>query len=509
MGQNSTEKSKVPLGQQRDKIPEKEIYLLKGDISGIQEYIFNVQSDGAAKNLHEHSKNVMKLEDKYLKTLTKRLQNINPKAYKGGGGFHILIEKETPKDIEQVLNDFQMKINSELKNYPISVRLSLGVGNSFSDAWQDLRENNNSKRFQQYGKIEQPLFEELFDTFLPKETVFDNWLATEVDVPIIENQRWNSELIAIHKKEEGSNTEEAKEGNLIDFDGYASFAKERNGTDFLGVLKMDVDSLGNLFGSCKSNDEFSVLSEFFNEFFGKENIENLLAKKLPGNHDREWTYHENIYTVFAGGDDCFFIGSWDAILPFAQIIHSEFKKQTNERLSRPDISLSAGIVLLDSKTPVVQLGKMAEEALSKAKSRSVNRKTVKDGISIMNELFSWDEFDGILSQTDTLVGFLSDKKITRGLLEKIKKSSIGFESLQDRIKKEKKLPFDRVYKLKYYLRDVKKEHVEEVETEIFKPYIDSLMKALMSNNDSQYSNPMRFPLAARLAEFKTRNKQEK
>ena len=274
----------------------------------------------------------------------------------------------------------------------------------------------------------------------------------------------------------------------------------------MGVLKMDVDSLGDLFGRCESKAEFSLLSGFFNDFFGKKNIENLLAQKLPGNHDREWTYHQNIYTVFAGGDDCFFIGSWDAILPFAQIIRSEFINQVKEKLKRTDITLSAGIVLLDSKTPVVQLGKMAEEALSKAKSRSVNTRTVKDGISLMNETFTWDEFEGILKHTDTLVGFFSGKKITRGLLEKIKKSSIGFESLQDRIKKRKKLPFDRVYKLKYYLRDVKKEHIEEVEKEIFQPYIDSLTKALMSSGDSQFSNPMRFPLAARLAEFKTRQK---
>lgn len=480
-------------------------YIIKGDVSGIQDYIFNVSSKGAARTLHAHSKNVMKLEEKYLKALTERLENMNPKAHKGGGGFHVILEKEAAEGIEQVLNAFQQEINAELKYAPISVRLSYGFGEHFKDAWKSLRENNNTKRFQQYGKIEQPLFEELFDTFTTKETAFDDWLAPiELSSPTIENQRWDAELIAIHKNQKGSNNEEAEPGKLIDFDGYASFAKERTETDFLGVLKMDVDSLGNLFGNCKSNDEFAALSGFFNEFFGKKNIENLLAQKLPGNHDRDWTYHQNIYTVFAGGDDCFFIGSWDAILPFAQIIRSEFINQVKEKLKRTDITLSAGIVLLDSKTPVVQLGKMAEETLSKAKSRSVNSRTVKDGISLMNEIFSWDEFEGILKHTDTLVGFLSDKKITRGLLEKIKKSSIGFESLQDRIKKRKKLPFDRVYKLKYYLRDVKKEHIEEVETKIFQPYIYSLTKALMSSDDSQYSNPMRFPLAARLAEFKTR-----
>jgi len=481
------------------------IYLIKGDVSGIQEYIFNVSSKGAAKALHEHSKNVMKLEEKYLKALSERLGNTTIKPYKGGGGFHLIFEKEQPKDIERILNDFHQEINAESKFYPISVRLSYGFGERFEDAWKSLMENNNTKRYQQYGTLEQPLFDELFQPFKTKETAFDESIADyKLETPLIENQRWNDVLIKIHTDQKGSNVEEAKVDNLIDFDGYASFAKARTGTDFLGVLKMDVDNLGNLFGNCKSKSKFSELSNFFNDFFGKKNIENLLGQKFTQNNDVEWTYHQNIYTVFAGGDDCFFIGSWDAILSFAQIIHSEFQKQVESQLRRPGITLSAGIVLLDSKIPVVQLGKMAEEALSKAKSRKVNTMTVKNGISLMNEIFSWDNYKGILTQTDTLAGFLTDKKITRGLLEKIKKSSIGFEALQDRIKKGKKLPFDRAYRLKYYLRDVKKEHVDEVESEIFKPYIDSLTQALMATKDGQYSNPMRFPLAARLAEFKTR-----
>lgn len=505
------EKQKTIAGLNNRKAdpPEKGVYLLKGDISGIQEYIFNVKSDGAAKSLHEHSKNIMKLEDKYLKILAERLGNKNLKVYKGGGGFHFILERDPTNDIEQLLEVFQQEINTELKYAPISVRLSLGVGNSFSDAWKKLRVNNNIKRFQQYGKIEQTLVEELFQPFTTTEKAFDDCLAQIEFSSTIKNQCWNPKLIAIQKKAEGSNTEEAKDGYLIDFDGYASFAKARTGTDFLGVLKMDVDSLGDLFGSCKSNEEFSELSAFFNDFFGKNNIESLLGQKYIGKFEGEWTYHQNIYTVFAGGDDCFFIGAWDAILSFAQAIHSSFTEQTERQLRRNDITLSGGIVLLDAKTPVVQLGKLAEEALSTAKSRKDNNITVKNGISMMNEIFSWNDYEGILAQTDTLVNFLSEKKITRGLLEKIKKSSIGFEALQNRVKKKKELPFDRIYKLKYYLRDVKKEHVDEVESEIFQPYIDSLTKALTSFKDSQYSNPMRFPLAARLAEFKTRNKQEK
>ena len=35
---------------------------------------------------------------------------------------------------------------------------------------------------------------------------------------------------------------------------------------------------------------------------------------------------KNTYTVFAGGDDLFLLGSWDVILELARFIESEFKR---------------------------------------------------------------------------------------------------------------------------------------------------------------------------------------
>lgn len=493
-----------------------ETYLLKGDISGIQEYIFNVQSDGAARKLHEHSKNIMNIEEKYRSKLEKKLDISNAKFFKGGGGFHVIFQSAFEIDVEQLINDFQLEIDTELRYSPVSVRLSYGFGEEFEKAWKMLCKNNNDKRYRLYENINKDLFEKLFKPFKKEDaSSFENDIAS-VSVATVENQHWTKELLDFigeknFNREEKKLYEEIKKNSLktdipfIDFDGYASFAKVRTGTDFLGVLKMDVDNLGKLFGQCETFDDFENKSGFFNAFFGKKNIEELL--------NRTWvekcTYSQNIYTVYTGGDDCFFIGAWDAILDFTQVIHSEFENEVKKSFGENSgITLSAGIILLDAKTPVVQLGKMAEEALSEAKKRKVGGKTVKNAVCLMNEIFTWEDYKGILEQTKTLTRFLIDKKITRGLLEKIKKSSIGFDCLQQRIKKGEALPFDRVYKLKYYLRDVKKEYVGEVEEEVFKPYIKALTEVLILQNKEfpfDYINPMRFPVAARLAEFKTRN----
>ena len=510
MQETYTQKLRSAFENQTPDPPDPGMYILKGDVSGIQEYIFNVLSKGAAKMLHEHSVNIMKMEEKYMNNLKARLGLVNFRTYKGGGSFHIILEKNAVGDIENKLKCFQQEINKELMHSPVSIRFSYGFGKDFKDAWRSLRKNNNGKRYSPHEGIDENLFKELFKPFKKDKTSFeDSLIEAKSTRSIIENQRWTEELIKIYKEQKEGNAEEAKIEKYIDFDGYASFAKKRTGTDLLGILKMDVDNLGKLFGDCKTKEEFIQFSSFFNEFFGKNNIESLLSQRLEGDFKWEWTYYQNIYTIFAGGDDCFFIGAWDAILKFAEIIHSEFEKQVKEKFNKETITLSAGIVLLDAKTPVIELGKMAEDALSKAKSRkNQENESIKNAACIMDEIFVWKDYKAILEQTDSLVSFLNDGKISRGLLEKVKKSSIGFDALQERIKKGKNLPFDRVYKLKYYLRDVKKAYVEEVETELFKPYIEALTKALTLNLGNLYSedftNPMRFPLAARLAEFKTR-----
>ncbi|MBK5261558.1 MAG: hypothetical protein JJE17_03160 [Peptostreptococcaceae bacterium] len=489
--------------------------MLKGDISGIQEYIFNVASKGAAKTLHEHSVNIMKIEEKYKNALKDKLGISDAKIFKGGGGFHVTFEKSDGVDIEKLINNYQSQINSELEHSQLSVRLSYGCGDTFEMAWKDLVKKNNDKRYRLYGNINEDLCNKLFKPFKKEDiSSFENNIAS-ISVAAVENLHWTKELmesieeIDLNKEQkklyENINNKDKKNNMpLIDFDGYASFAELRTGTDFLGVLKMDVDNLGKLFAKCKTIDEFEKKSEFFNTFFGKEKIEELLNQTWL----ESWTYHQNIYSVYTGGDDCFFIGAWDAIFDFANVIHTEFEKQVKEEPNTDNITLSAGIVLLDANTPVVQLGKMAEEALSEAKKRKVEIKTVKNAICLMNEVFTWEDYKGIMEQTETLTEFLTDKKITRGILEKIKKSSIGFDRLQQRIRKGETLPFDRVYKLKYYIRDVKKEYADDLEKRIFHPYIDALTKILTNKSQAfseNYINPMRFPMAARLAEFKTRN----
>ena len=113
--------------------------------------------------------------------------------------------------------------------------------------------------------------------------------------------------------------------NTISFYLLAKKAKERTGTDKLGVLKMDVDDLGQLFQKRLGEDQKSIshtsaISRALKWFF-EGYMNTLLARKLSvtlvdGKQNERYTkileqypeecFEDNLYIIFSGGDDFFF-----------------------------------------------------------------------------------------------------------------------------------------------------------------------------------------------------------
>ncbi len=71
----------------------------------------------------------------------------------------------------------------------------------------------------------------------------------------------------------------------------------------------------------------------------------------------------NTYTVFAGGDDLFLLGSWDVILELARFIESEFKRFVKSK----DITISFGIALAKPSNPISYLAHETEHLLEESK----------------------------------------------------------------------------------------------------------------------------------------------
>ncbi|BDD12949.1 hypothetical protein FUAX_53810 (plasmid) [Fulvitalea axinellae] len=476
-----------------------ETIVVRGDLSGIQEYIFNVKSKGAARGLMERSGDVRAKESEYADRVAELLPETGFERIEGGGGFYFVGQAGTDAlgGIEEKLGDLHLEIASELAREELSVRLVCGRGADFRSAWASATAANNAKRYKPLEGVEKrkALFGRVFGAF---------HVSGE-----------GQEEVKKPKLAEGSCVPRGDAGEPVDFDGLASLAMERTGTDLLGVLKMDVDNLGLVFGGMKSCGEFSEASGFFNGFFRMDGGGTpSVLRELWGRETfagGEASYRDNIYTVFSGGDDCFFIGGWDAALAFAMDIRERFEREVkkDEKMCGRKVSLSAGLLFTGAKTPVVRIGQMAEEALEEAKGRPG-----KNAVSVMGEVFRWEDLRDCMAHTDLLRRFLEEKAIKRSFLEKVKRSAKGFEGLQRKVLRGEPLPFAKVWRLKYFLRDMKEDPAQELEEALFAPYEKALMDAMRLKGDPDfgpaYVNPMRFPLAARLTEFFTRDiKHEK
>lgn len=165
-----------------------------------------------------------------------------------------------------------------------------------------------------------------------------------------------------------------------------------NGTKRLGVLRMDVDSLGEVFqsgfgvgvSSFATLTRISALSFQLSLFF--EGYLKRLCEK--------WT---QVYTVYTGGDDVFLVGPWQDILALAEEIRDQFKAFTH---GNPSFHISGGMSFIHGKYPIVQAAEDAKEAEDLAK----NIDPEKNAFAFLGEAFKWDQFTELRKKKERLVG---------------------------------------------------------------------------------------------------------
>jgi len=135
---------------------------------------------------------------------------------------------------------------------------------------------------------------------------------------------------------------------------FSELAKTSRGADRIGVLRMDVDNLGEIFtrGFKKELRSFPRLTSLSRQltlffkfyinaicqgYFGS-NVKplDLSEKLLTKNEGR------NLSVIYSGGDDLFLVGAWDEITEIAFDIHNSFKLYTCQN---PDVNISGGMIV--------------------------------------------------------------------------------------------------------------------------------------------------------------------
>jgi CRISPR-associated protein Csm1 len=152
------------------------------------------------------------------------------------------------------------------------------------------------------------------------------------------------------------------------------------GVAALGVLKGDVDDLGELFRTGLRQPSFAKwasLSRQVNAFF---------AIHLPWRLARDYP---KVYTVFAGGDDFFLIGPWRSLQRLAAQLREDFRRYV---AGNPSIHFSVGLCTLKAGAPIPSLAEAAEEALGQAKARGG-----KDAVTCFGQTVGWGDWSALES----------------------------------------------------------------------------------------------------------------
>jgi hypothetical protein len=118
---------------------------------------------------------------------------------------------------------------------------------------------------------------------------------------------------------------------------FEELANASTGAERIGVLKGDVDLLGNFFRSMDSPSKLATASRFMDYFF-KVYLNQLIdgkfgyiAGKVPSL--REWPEKPDITVVYAGGDDFFIVGAWDQVFELAFRVREAFRTYTGDGLN--------------------------------------------------------------------------------------------------------------------------------------------------------------------------------
>ena len=177
-----------------------------------------------------------------------------------------------------------------------------------------------------------------------------------------------------------ANAAPVTDGEVWEFD---KIAKQSEGAKLLGVLKADVDYLGLLFGrglEPMTISRVAALSHALDRFFA--GYLNTICytitadwkkqKKEAGEQCPE-DLHSLFYVVYAGGDDLLIIGPWDQTVELARRLNEDFHAYT---CRNPNITLSAGVVMVKPHFPVQRFVGLADDALKAAKRAGRDRITI-------------------------------------------------------------------------------------------------------------------------------------
>ena len=190
--------------------------------------------------------------------------------------------------------------------------------------------------------------------------------------------------------------------------------------------------------------------------------------------------------VYSGGDDFFILGPWSDLLPLAKDIRDMLDKFSG---NNPNVTVSMAIEIAPAdKYPIYGTATDCGEALDEAKEYERNKKE-KDAICVLGTSIGWEEFEKFSNLSHKLEKVVK-KNVSRRIFQLIYIADELYKEAQ-----ESKSVF-KSWRFEYYIGRLKQSaRREQQET------IDEIIRDILETRKSLYKYAV---LSARWAELKTR-----
>ncbi len=222
-----------------------------------------------------------------------------------------------------------------------------------------------------------------------------------------------------------------QEGGPLDFERLAQINTEDY--PLLGVVRLDVDSLGAVFasglGDRRSLSRTVTLSRELETFFS--GYVNTLAED------------HYMYITYAGGDDLFAVGSWINALEFSRALRRDFDRFSGKN---PNLTFSGGLLFCKPDFPIGRAAATAGELEERAKSFPG-----KNAACLFDEEVSWERLDKLLDFGDKLLYLVteadSNNRLPRSFVHRL--LNLGAERRLAQEKRKLKAEIKTQMQLKY------------------------------------------------------------
>lgn len=230
---------------------------------------------------------------------------------------------------------------------------------------------------------------------------FDKILSSIKDEDEFKNKFENQDFIRAYSK----NNDFSEKKNLTRlwigdycYDNKLNILTENaEGIKRLGVIRADVDNLGESFVRGFSKEETSltrsaVFSRNMSLFF-KYHINYLLENGEYSLTGEKTPIKRKALIVYSGGDDIFVVGAWDDIIEFSIDLVKSLKKFTLNSLT-----ISAGLGLFAEKFPIKSMAEITGDLEDYAKTNKYEVDGVekaKNSVCLFNKenIYSWKDFE--------------------------------------------------------------------------------------------------------------------